>query len=498
MVRRATLERQVSKLHEELGELVERHERSSAGEDYSRYADDPLGFLRDVLDAEPWSAQEEIAESVRDEALVVVQSANSIGKTYLAAGLALWAVYALDARVIVTSARQDQLKNQFMREVARHFRATDLPGELYTLALRLGQGDHRGILATTASGVSSLTGYHAPKTFVIADEAQGLDSWVWEGLYACATEAEDRILALGNPLSPIGQFYRICTSDQWHVHQVSALEHPNVTEGRQVVPGGPTKVWVERMRAEWGEGSDTFRSRVLGEFPRQSEGALFRREWLEEAARLWEDPKWRSEAADGEPAILGVDVARFGPDKSCVALRRGMVLEKLETWQRLDTMQTAGRVRKLAEEAGIEPRIVWQAKKDQGRARGKRNGKIIVDSLGPGAGVIDKLKEMDWPVTGFNGGHRVSGRFENKRVEGYWKIRDLLEAGKLALPREPLLWDELLATEWEPTPGEGGVRLIPKKEIRDRLGRSPDHADALVYAFSTDVYATYRVPFSVW
>lgn len=483
--------RQVQRLKADVGELVEKHERAAGAGDYTRFEHDPVGFIREVLDAEFWSAQVEMAESVRDHPLTAVQSCNSAGKTFAAAALSLWAVYALHARVIVTSARQDQLKTQFMREVARLFSGTDLPGELYTMSLQLGQDEHRGILATTAASVSALTGYHAPRTVIFADEAQGLDKWVFEGLYACATESHDRIVICGNPLSPIGHFYQVCNSPNYAHLKISAEDHPNVTEGRQVIPGGPTQVWIKRQASIYGRGSSTYRSRVLGEFPEESEDALFRREWLEAAARRWENPEWRRQAAESASAVLGCDIART-KDRSVVALRRGNVLVDLVSWRPSETDLTgenARRIRDIAQDNGIMSTLKWEREKRRhpgqwGKRHGKRQrGRIVVDVLGPGTGVVDKLKSWRLPVTEFNGGHRVSGRFLNRRVEAYWRLRDKLEAGTIAIPRNHQLFDELLCQEWEPTAGGSAVKLIDKEEIKDRLGRSPDLADATSYAF---------------
>jgi hypothetical protein len=84
----------VRRLKADLGALLARHERARDLTEFERYGNDPVGFIRDVLKGDPWSAQIEIAESVRDDPLVVVRSCNAAGKDWVAAHLALWWVYA--------------------------------------------------------------------------------------------------------------------------------------------------------------------------------------------------------------------------------------------------------------------------------------------------------------------------------------------------------------------------------------------------------------------
>jgi len=86
-------------------------------------------------------------------------------------------------------------------------------------------------------------------------------------------------------------------------------------------------------------------------------------------------------------------------------------------------------------------------------------------------------------VEEFNGGRAANDprRFLNARAERYWYTRKRLELGQLALPPEPKLVDELISTKWGRNE-RGLIKLEPKDELRLRLGRSPDLADALSMA----------------
>ena len=475
MNRRATLYR----LKADFGELLAVHERGRDLNEFTHWEGDPVGFCTEVLRAELTDYQEDISGSVRDRPLVVVQSCNAAGKDFIAAHLALWFVYARRALVLITGPTQRQVREIVMGEVGRAWgRARDLPGELFQSALRLGQSEQAGILAFTSSEASRLTGFHAPRLMVLLTEAQGVEGFAWEAALACATGAEDLILAVGNPLSPSGSFYAASRSDAWHRHQISAFETPNVQQGREVFPGMMTLQGVARIESEFGKGSGVYQARVLGRFPDQGEEGLFRRSWLELAVERW--GQWREDNADQEP-VVAIDPARYGPDLTCCAVRRGPVVESLHAWGRCDLSESVDRIRDVLAEVGVRPSGDWMKvlverpwpESPRGvKRRVPPYGRLIIDEVGLGAGVLDRLKELGFSATGFNGGSRPRDpdRFANLRAQSYWLLREKLEAGEVALPPDEKLMDELVATRWRPTT-EGKVRIEAKDDLKARLGR---------------------------
>jgi len=466
-----TVSASLRRLDAEVGELVSRHERAKDLSEFTHWQNDPVGFIRDVLSGEPWKRQIEIAESVRDSPLVVVRSANAVGKDWIAARLALWWVYCRRGLALVTGPTERQVREVVMGEVARAFHAAkDLPGELYQMALRLGSAEQAGILAFTSTEASRLTGFHAPRVLAVLTEAQGVEEFAWEGLLACVTGSEDRVLAVGNPLSPSGRFYSVSRSRNWKPIRISAEEHPNLLNGKEPIPGGPSREFMQRIASEFGEGSGIYRARVLGDFPDEGEEGLIRRSWLEEAAERFDRREFRLESARAVP-IVAVDPARYGPDYTVLAVRRGPVPQKIVSWGQVSTMETVGRLQTELRRVGVLP---------------DGSGYVIVDEVGLGAGVLDRLKEIGYRYHAypFNGGRRAHDqpRFLNARAESYWHLRQKLEAGEIALPRDEMLFDELVATRWRPT-SDGRVQIEGKDDLKARLGRSPDRADAVAMAF---------------
>ncbi len=169
---------------------------------------------------------------------------------------------------------------------------------------------------------------------------------------------------------------------------------------------------------------------------------------------------------------FGVDVARGGEDRTVVAIREGNAVLPLVYGSQLDTMATTGRVAALAERY--------------------RPARIVVDVVGVGAGVYDRLRELGFPVVPFHAGERTEMRdrsgelgFVNKRSAAWWTFREMLEPGSgfgIALPPDDVLVGDLTAPRWRIQSG-GRIQVEAKDEIRKRLGRSTDAADAVVQAF---------------
>lgn len=461
-------------LKAEVGELLATHDRARSLDSFAEYRDDPVRFLLEVLHADPeklWSRQREIADLVRHRRYVVVRSCNGLGKDWLAAGLALWWVYACRGYVLLTGPTERQVKYVVMGEIRRAFdRAADLPGQLFELALRIEAPELMGILAFTSTDASKLTGFHAPRLLVVITEAQGVEPLVWEGVFANVTGEASKVFAVGNPLQPTGKFFDVSRSPAWAAVKIPATEHPNVVQGREVIPGAVTQAFIDLMAQEYGVGSGVYMSRVMGEFPDESDEALCQRSWVLAAQERWRAlPRGPKE---GE-IVPAVDPARYGPDFSALAVRYGDVVEEVITWSKLGTVDTAGRVLVELDRLGLP-----------------RDFSVTVDSPGLGGGVIDALEAMGGRPWDYNGGlpplgYQAGEKFANLRAESFWTLRRRLEMGTIALPPDEKLGDELCAMRWS-IRLDGKVQLEGKDELRARLGRSPDRADAVAMAFADD------------
>ena len=165
-----------------------------------------------------------------------------------------------------------------------------------------------------------------------------------------------------------------------------------------------------------------------------------------------------------EPVYMGVDVARFGFDKSVLCVRQGQRVLDVHALGRIDTMRLVHEIMRTAAEMNVTA--------------------IFVDEGGVGGGVVDRLRELGAPVYGvhFGGSARRPTRFFNRRSEIFWELRRLFDLQAIALPRDEELAGQLLGLRYDVS-SSGQVRLEGKREMRKRGMPSPDKADALALAF---------------
>ena len=212
-----------------------------------------------------------------------------------------------------------------------------------------------------------------------------------------------------------------------------------------------------------------YRQRVLGDFAAEDADTVIPLAWLEAANRRWDD------LTEYETfTCVGVDVARFGDDKTVLALRAGEAISELRVTSKEDTMATAGRVKGVLDRFG---------------------GYAVVDVIGVGAGVVDQLREGGYDIRAFNAsaGSKMLDRsgelgFVNRRSAAWWGLREFLDPAteaELAIPSDDLLTGDLVSPTWRTT-SAGRIVVEGKDGIRKRLGRSTDHGDAVVQAFAPE------------
>lgn len=280
---------QLARLRREVEQAIEEHGRGRPLDEFAKYqgGDGKLAFFREVLGFEPWWRQEEVARAVEEHRRVVVRGAHSVGKERMAGAEALYGAFVKRQLVLLLSATERQVLGQTMREVGGLFRGNpDLRGQLFSSSLRI-DGEDRIVAFAAGHAVDALTGWHDPHgVLVIVSEGQGelLEERAYDAALANASDDLSRVLIMGNPVRPAGRFFEASRSAHWHSIRIPVTDHPNIAQGRMVIPGGPAPSWPVEMAAEWGADSPIYRARVLAEFPTESAEALVKLEWLEAAA----------------------------------------------------------------------------------------------------------------------------------------------------------------------------------------------------------------------
>lgn len=168
----------------------------------------------------------------------------------------------------------------------------------------------------------------------------------------------------------------------------------------------------------------------------------------------------------GAPLIYGIDVARFGSDASVIFKRRGLVAFEPIVIRKFDNMALADRI------------AVEMAK--------EKPDAVFIDS-GAGQGVIDRLRQMRFDVVEVPFGAQAIDKeqFANRRMEMWWNMAQWIKQGG-AIPPDPVLQGDLGAPTYGYTP-KGPKILEAKDKLKERIGRSPDLADALALTFAAPV-----------
>ena len=206
--------------------------------------------------------------------------------------------------------------------------------------------------------------------------------------------------------------------------------------------------------------------RVLGNFPPREEDTVIPVELIDGAMNR--DMGVNENAA----GVWGLDVARMGSDASALAKRRGSVVEEIQTWKGLDLMQLTGAV--VAEYEALPP--------------SKQPVEILVDSIGLGAGVLDRLRELGLPARGINVAESpaMKGTYANLRAELWFKAKAWLANRDVKIPKDEVLFAELAAPRYSFT-SAGKMQVESKESMKKRGLGSPDKADALCLCLATDV-----------
>lgn len=315
--------------------------------------------------------------------------------------------------------------------------------------------------------VSSLLIWYATTREDMCTNGLGSREAIW-------SEREALCISLSTPGGPTGKFYSIQMQkpgfERWWTRFVRLRE---ALQANRIKP-----IWVEQSEREWGRESALFQNRVLGEFATDAEDGVIPLAWAEEAIAR-ESPSAQLKATLPVQA-MAADIARQGQDRNAIAaLHAWEAYFPVEAWHSANTMEVTGRIiQEWSKHAADKP-------------------KLAVDVIGIGAGVVDRLREQGYEVVAFSGSESPGGetdksgelKFLNLRAVSWWRVREMLDPTGwyvrqgilLKLPDDDELLGELCTPRYE-TRSNGVIKVESKDEIRARLGRSPDKADAVVMA----------------
>ncbi len=445
-----------------------------------RYASDengPVLFVREILGAVPEAYQEDLLRAVgRGERKISVRSGHGTGKSTTLSWAMIWFVlFRFPCKVVVTAPTTAQLYDALFAEMKRWL--NELPEALQVLfevktdRVELVAAPSEAFISARTSRAEqpeALAGVHSDHVLLVVDEASGVPEQVFEAASGSMSGHSAITILAGNPTRTSGTFFETHNrlSDHWYTLHWSCIDSPRVSEA-----------FIEEMKLRYGEDSNAYRIRVLGEFAQGDDDTIIPLH-LAEAAKT-RDVKMTPNTRP----IWGLDVARFGSDRTALCKRYGSVVTEVETWRGLDLMQTVGRVK--AQYDGMLP--------------SERPSEILVDVIGLGSGVYDRLRELSLPVRSINVSEAPAfgNTYNNLRTELIFRFRGWLEQRGSRLPDDPELIAELTSIRYS-FASTGKMKAEGKDDMRRRGLKSPDKADAVFLTFAGDAATSLGSPTSNW
>lgn len=476
---------------------VQQGKRSEFVKFQNTYRGDPVAFIHDCFiwkeGGGPTFYQDEILANFANCDRQAIRMPRGGGKTSLAAWYVIyWSLIHAgeDWRSVQTASAWRQLEKFLWPEIHKWARKLnwsvigrgelDRRTELLTQSLRLAGGEAFPIASDNPSATE---GVHADHMLYVFDEAKIIEPPFWDSVEGALEKPgqEYKFLVISTPGEMNTRFHKIHTRalgyEEWYVRHVTIDE--------VVKAGRRTWDWVEKRKRQWGEDSQLFYNHVLGEFKEADEDALIPFAWVEAACKRHD--KWRESiergGAMGTLTSIGVDLGLGGEggDKTVYAYCRDEnIISKLELFGRGGianaTMENAGKIKGLVDGMNVD---------------------VYPDVINIGAGIVARLHEQGklykQKVIPFNAAKKPNTKikdktgefkFQNNRSAMWWLAREIFDPGgdfNVAIPRDDRLIGELIAPHYKIL-SNATIQVETKEDIRKRLQRSTDRADAVLQA----------------
>jgi hypothetical protein len=484
---------------------------------------DPLNWVQTALPSVYlWSKQREILEALTVHNRVAVRACHDSSKSFTAAiAAARWLdVHPIgQARVITTAPTAMQVKGILWVELNQLHANYDLPGRMNQTEWWIGSYLAGVGRKPSDYNPAAFQGMHARYMLIIIDEASGVPNALIDAAETLATNVHARILMIGNPDDPASLFAQIHNDPikhGYHTIKISAWDTPNFTdEGnpdkQDPITGRPfpnelrevllSTEWVEARRKAWGEQHPFWLSKVEAEFPPIDTSSVIKLHDLIKARipfseRANKPPSEVSAIPQTSATVLGVDVA--GSDTGDET-----VIRLVTTHSNTSTTNNIHQLHK--------PTVEWRARTADPievtdhivRAIiTTMPSQVIIDSIGVGFGILASVKQHEAiqslpankqpTITGFNASQAPhSKEYGNQRAELWWTARTLFQDGMIDTSQADNQMDleaQLLQPRYFIKKGK--IWIEAKEDIKSRIGRSPDNADAFLYALWPSMRST--------
>jgi hypothetical protein len=482
---------QNSKLTEDVKKLI------------GQWKPNPRLYLKQALGiTNVWDLQNQMLDAcpraIAEHKHIYVASGHSLGKDYITAAISHWFLDCYTpSKVIQTAPTDRQVKKIMWGETLSKWNSKKIKlwGKAYTNPyIEIRKEDwfligfttkETGASAESAGG--KFQGFHSPSICVIVSEAQAVEDNIFDQIDAVTTSQNCLVIFIGNPTRAKGRFAAgLRDKERNIVLHFSCLENPNYIERREVIPGLASYEWVEDKRIKWGSDDPRWIGRVLGQIPDITISNTFPLQLINMMTG-----RHGMLAIHSDNAGVAVDPAGEGVDDNVFLAGRG------------------GEV--LADFAKAVMSASEKAIKAVDMCREIKGKFIIVDCDGIGIETYTELTKLPEAFTRgiemikFHGSapssvnvdagavgsnEKVRPIYQNMRAEASFISRERGHMGKAGVnPKDIELIEDLMEEEFFEN-NRGLIQIEDKKDIKERLGRSPGRGDAwkmLQWAFAQNL-----------
>jgi hypothetical protein len=435
-----------------------------------RWRHDAVYFVCDQFKVEPDKWQLDVLKAASTEQRIAMKACKGPGKTCVLAWIAWWFMCTRPhPKIAATSISGDNLSDNLWPELAKwQAKSPFLKDKFKWTKTRIFAKDHPETwfmaarswpkTADPSKQADTLAGLHADYIMFILDEAGGIpDAIVATAEAALATGKECKLIMAGNPTQTSGPLYRACTKEKhlwWTISITSDPDNPKRTPRVSIE-------WARQQIEKYGKDNPWVLVNVFGEFPPSSINQILSADEVERAMGR-QVPVTALEHAQKR---IGVDVARFGDDSTVLFPRQGLMAFEPVQMRNARNPDIAARV--------MMAKNKWRSEYE------------FVDGTGGyGGGVIDAMLNAGAaPVEVMASGKANSHKYRNRRAENWFRMAEWVKRGGCLPKAVNELSGELTVATYT-FDNQGRFLLMPKEQMKEELGRSPDFADALALTFT--------------
>ena len=460
----------VSPLIEESGKTLQLYKEymTKTQKEVLRWRKDPVYFVRSQFGVEPDEWQREVLERFNTDQRIAMKASKGPGKTCVIA----WCCWLFLAtrphpKIAATSISAENLSDGLWSEMAKWQNNSPYLREKFKWTkTRIFSIDHSETWwmsarawsksATGDQQSNTLAGLHADYILFVLDESGGIPDAVMAAAEAALSVGiECKLMQAGNPTHLEGPLYRACTSesDLWTVIEING-DPDNPKRSKRI-----SIEWARQQIEKYGKDNPWVLINVFGRFPPSSLNALLGPDEVQAAMDRHHD----EEVYQYSEKRLGIDVARFGDDRSVIFPRQGLASFNYVEMRGARSNEVAARAIKAKEDWGSDM-------------------EFVDGTGGYGSGVVDSMMQAGYTPEEIHFSSKpLDSSYRNRRAEMWFEMAKWIKRGG-ALPHCMELKKELTAPTYF---FQDGKFMIEKKDqIKDRLGYSPDVADALALTFA--------------